>query len=263
MDISFTCDKCGKKLVIDDAAAGITIDCPECGKPVYVPSSASSPKPKEPPIRVEPKPVPRVPTPPPACTPKPAPSARPRNNPLVPSHPANQKTTVHPSISAGIHCLIILVAVEFVGFLMLRQNPLWTHVLLFASMPFMFAPLLCAAYGMGVGHVKQGLLVLAALALAIGLYYRLAVSMVVGPVEAATLFLFVLYGGMCIFGALFFAFWIWMIVDCAQNEPPSNDKIVWMMIVILLNWIGAIVYFFSRRRDRTKGQFSKPRPPSL
>jgi phage FluMu protein Com len=39
MDISFTCDKCGKKLIIDDATAGITIDCPECGKAVYEPSS--------------------------------------------------------------------------------------------------------------------------------------------------------------------------------------------------------------------------------
>lgn len=51
MDISFTCDKCGKNLAIDDAAAGITIDCPECGKAVYVPSSVPPPQPKEPTVR--------------------------------------------------------------------------------------------------------------------------------------------------------------------------------------------------------------------
>lgn len=81
------------------------------------------------------------------------------------------------------------------------------------------------------------------------------------PVLAPILVLVVLYGGMCMFGAFLFAFWIWMIVDCAQNEPPGNDKIVWMLIVILLNWIGAIIYFFARRRDRTKGQFFKPQSP--
>jgi hypothetical protein len=75
------------------------------------------------------------------------------------------------------------------------------------------------------------------------------------------LFPFVLMGTMCMVGALLFAFWIWMIVDCATNEPPGNDKIVWILIVVLLNWVGAIVYFFARRRNRAKGQFFKPEPP--
>ena len=84
------------------------------------------------------------------------------------------------------------------------------------------------------------------------------------PVWAVTLFFIIFYGGMCMFGAFLFAFWIWMIIDCAQNEPPSNDKIVWMLIVILLNWIGALVYFFARRRNRNKGQFFKsPSPPPV
>ena len=73
--------------------------------------------------------------------------------------------------------------------------------------------------------------------------------------------LIMLYGGMCMFGALLFAFWIWMIIDCAQNEPPSNDKIVWLLVVILLNWIGATIYFFARRRNRAKGQFFRPQAP--
>ncbi len=52
MDIPFDCDTCGKHLVIDEAGAGITIDCPGCGKPVYVPSPGSQ-KPSDPPARVE------------------------------------------------------------------------------------------------------------------------------------------------------------------------------------------------------------------
>ena len=39
MDIAFICEKCGQNIVIDEAGAGITVDCPRCGKPVYVPSS--------------------------------------------------------------------------------------------------------------------------------------------------------------------------------------------------------------------------------
>jgi len=52
---------------------------------------------------------------------------------------------------------------------------------------------------------------------------------------------------VCCFAVAAFGFWIWMIVDCINREPPGNDKIVWLLVVILLNWVGAIVYFFARR----------------
>jgi len=38
MDINFRCDKCGQNLEVDEAGAGMTVDCPKCGKPVYVPT---------------------------------------------------------------------------------------------------------------------------------------------------------------------------------------------------------------------------------
>ncbi len=50
-----------------------------------------------------------------------------------------------------------------------------------------------------------------------------------------------------------FAFWLWMLVDCALHEPAGNDKIVWILIIILTYVIGAIVYFFARRRLRLQG----------
>jgi hypothetical protein len=46
-------------------------------------------------------------------------------------------------------------------------------------------------------------------------------------------------------------FWIWMIYDCATNEPSEgNDKIIWILIVLLTHVIGALIYFFARRPKR-------------
>lgn len=63
---------------------------------------------------------------------------------------------------------------------------------------------------------------------------------------------------MFAFMAVAVSFWIWMIVDCVNNEPPGNDKIVWLLIVILLNWVGGLVYFFARRGPRRKGKTPPP-----
>ena len=45
--------------------------------------------------------------------------------------------------------------------------------------------------------------------------------------------------------------WIWMIIDCAMNEPSEgNDKIVWILVIVLTGWVGALIYFFFRRPRR-------------
>jgi DNA-directed RNA polymerase subunit RPC12/RpoP len=182
MDISFKCDHCGKKLAIDDAAAGITIDCPDCGKAVYVPSSAPAPKPKDPPARVEPKPLTRVATPAPARVPMQSPPARasvprPRSNPLLPPSTPNPRPAVHPSIAAGVHCLVILVAMGFLAFILTRQNILLIYSVLMPCIVFGSAAFWCAVYGMCIGHVRHGLLVLAGLALILSLSWWVADSM--------------------------------------------------------------------------------------
>ncbi len=57
-----------------------------------------------------------------------------------------------------------------------------------------------------------------------------------------------------IVGLALTAFWIWMLIDCAQNEPAEgNDKIVWILIIVLLNWVGALIYYFVRRPNRPSG----------
>lgn len=49
------------------------------------------------------------------------------------------------------------------------------------------------------------------------------------------------------------AFWIWMIIDAATNEPAEeSNKIVWVLIVVLLHWLGAAIYYFVRRPERIR-----------
>jgi hypothetical protein len=49
------------------------------------------------------------------------------------------------------------------------------------------------------------------------------------------------------------AFWIWMLVDCAKNEPrDGNDRIVWVIVIALTHLLGATVYYFARRPERMR-----------
>jgi hypothetical protein len=66
-------------------------------------------------------------------------------------------------------------------------------------------------------------------------------------------------GGIGILFALFFiplgllstAFWIWMLVDAAQNRGlDQNERIVWVIVVALLHFLGAVIYFFAGRPKR-------------
>ena len=45
--------------------------------------------------------------------------------------------------------------------------------------------------------------------------------------------------------------WIWMLIEAATKEPDEgNDKIVWILIIVLLGQLGALIYFFVRRPQR-------------
>ena len=49
-------------------------------------------------------------------------------------------------------------------------------------------------------------------------------------------------------------FWIWMLVDCATSKNlDGTNKTVWVIIICLASYLGAILYFFivrSRRQNR-------------
>ena len=52
---------------------------------------------------------------------------------------------------------------------------------------------------------------------------------------------------------LLLVFWIWMIIDCATKEPSEgNDKIIWILVIILTSWICALIYYFVRRPERIR-----------
>ena len=39
--------------------------------------------------------------------------------------------------------------------------------------------------------------------------------------------------------------WIAMIIDCAKRKfKQDSEKIVWILVVILASWVGALIYYF-------------------
>jgi hypothetical protein len=50
-----------------------------------------------------------------------------------------------------------------------------------------------------------------------------------------------------------FVFWIWMIIDCATNEPTAgNEKVVWILVIVFTHLIGALIYLLVRRPQRIR-----------
>jgi len=48
-------------------------------------------------------------------------------------------------------------------------------------------------------------------------------------------------------------FWIWMLVDCLNEETKEgNERLVWVVVIVATKLVGAIVYYFVRRRRRIR-----------
>lgn len=66
-----------------------------------------------------------------------------------------------------------------------------------------------------------------------------------------------------IVGIAFLIFWIWTIVDCAKRQfPGDNDKIIWLVVIILLGVLGSLIYLIAGRSKGTLPSQSAPTPPS-
>ncbi len=52
---------------------------------------------------------------------------------------------------------------------------------------------------------------------------------------------FILILPMIIF---FFLFWLWMLIDCLKSELNTTDKLIWVLVIIFINFIGALIYLF-------------------
>ena len=44
-------------------------------------------------------------------------------------------------------------------------------------------------------------------------------------------------------------FWIWMLIESITKER-GQDRLIWVLVVLLLGPLGALIYFFVRRSKR-------------
>lgn len=52
-----------------------------------------------------------------------------------------------------------------------------------------------------------------------------------------------------------FIFWIQMIIDCAKRKFKNDtDKIVWIIVIVLVQIIGAIIYYYVVRKPLGKAK---------
>ena len=59
-------------------------------------------------------------------------------------------------------------------------------------------------------------------------------------------------GVIFLFAIPLLAFWFWMLIDLIVK--PIKPKFLWVMILLIFNWLGAVVYFFTARRQYNKLQ---------
>ena len=69
---------------------------------------------------------------------------------------------------------------------------------------------------------------------------------------AFVFFFFLLWFALFIVGILGLIFWIFMLVDVIKRDfKKENDKLLWILIVVLTGLIGAIIYYFMvKRKDK-------------
>jgi hypothetical protein len=64
---------------------------------------------------------------------------------------------------------------------------------------------------------------------------------------------------VCVFwaiGIIASIFWLWMLVDALINEPTTNEKILWFLVIFFLHILGALIYFFVRRTKRGRASLT-------
>ena len=58
-----------------------------------------------------------------------------------------------------------------------------------------------------------------------------------------------------VLGALALILWIWALIDAIQNPAlSSNERIVWILVIVLTNWLGAVIYLLIGRNRSVAGR---------
>lgn len=50
----------------------------------------------------------------------------------------------------------------------------------------------------------------------------------------------------------FFIFWLLMLIDSIKRKFKGDEKLLWVLVIIFANWIGAIIYYFLVYRNKKK-----------
>jgi TctA family transporter len=82
----------------------------------------------------------------------------------------------------------------------------------------------------------------------------LSINMEVAGMVIGTFLIMVLFFlAIAAIAILALVFWILMLVDSIKRKyKDDNDKIVWVLVIVLLGILGAIVYYFVIKRDKKK-----------
>jgi len=49
-----------------------------------------------------------------------------------------------------------------------------------------------------------------------------------------------------------FTLWLWALIDCLQSDFNNNNKLVWVILIILVPLLGAILYLAIGRNQMVK-----------
>jgi hypothetical protein len=67
------------------------------------------------------------------------------------------------------------------------------------------------------------------------------------------MFIFNFQAGLMLFGLLFFAFWLYALVDVVKSDfKDPNMKLIWIVILIFANPLGPFIYFGLSRNQKVK-----------
>ncbi len=78
--------------------------------------------------------------------------------------------------------------------------------------------------------------------------------MAIGSMELLLILPFV------ILGILSFVFWLWMLIDCLKRPDDkfaiggNYAKLIWVLVIVFVGFIGALIYYFLVKRRGLQGQ---------
>lgn len=66
------------------------------------------------------------------------------------------------------------------------------------------------------------------------------------------MFILAFYCVLLIVGLALTAFWLWMLVNAIKREnyDNPNDKLLWILIILLTHWLGALIYYFMIKKKK-------------